>query len=83
MGRHLIQITILLSKGPRKVAYFEYARALSIVGESKKAVAKEMAEGAYDKGISLNIRKFRDHQYMFQDLDLNALKKMPEKEDLI
>ena len=83
IANHVIQMMILLGKGPRKAAYIEYARALSIVGESKKSVAEEMAEGAYDEGISLNIRKLQDHQDMFPDLDLNAMKSMLEKEGLI
>ena len=85
MGRHLTQIIILISKGPRKAAYVEYAKSLAIVGESKKAVAEEIAEGAYDKGISKNIRKFIDHHDMLKDvnMDLNVIKKMFEKEGLI
>ena len=85
MGKHLLQIMILISKGPRKEAYIEYARSLTIVGESKKAVAEEMAEGAYDKGISKNIRKFIDQYDMLKNvnMDLNVIKKMFEKEGLI
>ena len=83
MEHHLIQIAILLSTGPRKVAYVEYARSLAIVGEGKKVVAEEMAECLYKKGISVNIRKLRNHQDMFLDLNLNVLKKMLEKESLV
>ena len=80
---HVIQLTILLGNNPRKAAYVEYARALSIVGEGKKAVAEEMAEGAYNKALSENLRKFRIHQDMFPDLDLNKIKSVLEKGDLV
>ena len=56
-----------------------------IATEPKKAVAEEIAESAYDKGISKNIRKFIDHHDMLKhvNMDLNVIKKIFEKEDLI
>ena len=80
---YMIELTSLLVDSPRKAAYVEYARSLAIIGASKKAVAEEMAEGAYDKALSANLRKFLDHKDMFPDLDLNKIKSVLERKDLI